>query len=52
MSAHVPKYKNVRVSGLVRLQDQGNRLRLLENTMITIMIAFTLTVIDYDYIVK
>ena len=40
------------VTGLGRLQDQGNRLRLrlLENTMITI--TFILDVIDYDYIVK
>ena len=33
------------VSGL---QNQGNRLQLLENTMI--MITFILDVIDYDYI--
>ena len=33
--------------GLGRLQNQGNQLRLLENTMITI--TFVMTVIDYNY---
>jgi len=31
-----------------QLQDQGNQLRLLENTMITI--TFRMNVIDFDYI--
>jgi len=35
----------VPISGLGRLQDQGNRLRLLDNYMITI--TFILNVIDY-----
>ena len=41
-------------AGLGRFQDQGNRLRLrlLENSMITIKITFFLNVIDYDYIIK
>jgi len=36
--------------GLAQLQDQVNRLRLLENTMI--MITSILNVTNYDYIVK
>ena len=51
---HFMDILNLIVSGLGRLQDQSNWLRiwLLENTMI--MITFILTVIDYnyDYIVK
>jgi len=34
-------------SGLGQLQVQGNRLQLLENTMITIMITVIMNVIDY-----
>ena len=34
-----------KISGLGRLHDQGNRLRLLENTMI--MITFIMNVIGY-----
>ena len=32
-------------SGLGRLQNQGNQLQLLENTMITIMLTFILLTI-------
>ena len=42
--------QNVLRAVLGQLHDQGNRLRLLEYTMI--MITFIFNVIDYDYIVK
>ena len=46
---HVDNFKTnvVCVAGLGWLQDQGNRLQLLENTMV--IIIFILIVINYDY---
>jgi len=43
---HTHKHKRAHTPRLGRLQDQSNRLRLLENAMITI--TFILNVIDYD----